>query len=71
MHNDSGCFMPPPYLDEYGEPDQGLRRGNPLRLSREKYETYRKIWVQQSIPEEIARSTEHSVAITATEWQYL
>lgn len=31
-----GCFLAPPYLDDYGEPDQGLRRGNPLHLSEEK-----------------------------------
>ncbi|KAE8280895.1 E3 ubiquitin-protein ligase UBR2 [Larimichthys crocea] len=24
-----GCFYPPPYLDDYGETDQGLKRGNP------------------------------------------
>ncbi|XP_054874655.1 E3 ubiquitin-protein ligase UBR2 isoform X3 [Amphiprion ocellaris] len=27
-----GCFYPPPYLDDYGETDQGLKRGNPLHL---------------------------------------
>lgn len=63
--------MPPPYLDEYGEPDQGLRRGNPLKLSIEKYEALRKLWVQHAIPEEIARTTEHSVTAAGTEWQYL
>jgi len=66
-----GCYMPPPFLDEYGEPDQGLRRGNPLKLSKEKYESFRKLWVQHSIPEEIARTTEHSVTLTATDWQNL
>jgi hypothetical protein len=32
-----GCFVSPPYLDQYGETDQGLRRGNPLHLSHERY----------------------------------
>jgi len=22
-----GCFLPPPYLDDYGETDQGLKYG--------------------------------------------
>ena len=25
-----GCFYSPPYVDDYGETDEGLRRGNPL-----------------------------------------
>jgi hypothetical protein len=66
-----GCFLLPPYLDEYGETDQGLRRGNPLALSTEKYEVFRKIWLQHGIPEEIARTTEHSTSIVPTEWQFL
>ncbi|KAI5739939.1 hypothetical protein M8J77_025327 [Diaphorina citri] len=36
-----GCFMSPPYLDDYGETDQGLRRGNPLRLCKESGSTFR------------------------------
>ena len=27
-----GCFVSPPYLDQYGETDQGLKRGAPLTL---------------------------------------
>jgi len=33
-----GAFLPAPYLDEYGETDRGLKRGNPLYLDEEKYE---------------------------------
>ena len=32
-----GCYMSPPYLDQYGETDQGLKRGNPLKLCRERW----------------------------------
>ena len=28
-----GCYVSPPYLDQHGEPDQGLKRGKPLTLS--------------------------------------
>lgn len=31
-----GCYMSPPYLDQYGETDQGLKRGNPLKLCQER-----------------------------------
>ena len=33
-----GTFLPAPYIDEYGETDKGLKRGNPLYLDQEKYE---------------------------------
>ena len=33
-----GTFLPAPYLDEYGEADKGLKRGNPMYLDQEKYE---------------------------------
>ena len=33
-----GTFLPAPYIDEYGETDKGLKRGNPLSLDPEKYE---------------------------------
>ena len=33
----SGAYLPAPYVDEYGETDRGLRRGNPLMLDEEKY----------------------------------
>ena len=31
-----GCFESPPYLDQYGETDEGLRRGNPLSLCQDR-----------------------------------
>ncbi|KAK3764043.1 hypothetical protein RRG08_046512 [Elysia crispata] len=51
-----GCFLPAPYLDMYGESDQGLRRGNPLTLSPESYQSVQKIWYQHNIPQTISRS---------------
>ncbi|KAH9509159.1 E3 ubiquitin-protein ligase ubr2 [Bulinus truncatus] len=49
-----GCFLPAPYLDMYGETDQGLRRGNPLTLSEENFLNIQKIWYQHSIPQTIS-----------------
>ncbi|KAJ8865906.1 hypothetical protein PR048_033429 [Dryococelus australis] len=66
-----GCFMLPPYLDQYGETDQGLHRGNPLRLCPERYKKLHLLWLSHGIHEEIARALESSNSILATQWQHL
>lgn len=66
-----GCFMTPPYLDDYGETDQGLRRGNPLKLCPERYKKLHTTWLNHSIHEEIARYIESSNNIIATQWHHL
>ncbi|KAF5270880.1 hypothetical protein FQR65_LT05397 [Abscondita terminalis] len=66
-----GCFVSPPYLDDYGETDQGLRRGNPLHLCTERYKKLHTLWLSHSIHEEIARAIESSNNIIATQWQHL
>lgn len=58
-----GCFMAPPYLDDYGEADQGLRRGNPLHLCKDRYRKLQLLWLSHSIQEEIARAIESSQSI--------
>ncbi|XP_057659801.1 E3 ubiquitin-protein ligase UBR2 isoform X1 [Diorhabda carinulata] len=66
-----GCLVSPPYLDDYGETDQGLRRGNPLRLCRERYKKLQTSWLGHSIHEEIARSIETSNHIISIQWNLL
>lgn len=66
-----GCFMSPPYLDNYGETDQGLRRGNPLHLCKERYRKLHHIWLSHTIHENIARTIEASSNIMATQWHHL
>lgn len=66
-----GCFISAPYLDDYGETDQGLRRGNPLRLCPERYKKLQRIWLSHGIHEEIARSIESNNHIVATQWNML
>lgn len=63
--------MTPPYLDDYGETDQGLRRGNPLRLCHDRYKKLQLLWLGHGIHEEIARAIESSYHLTATQWQHL
>ncbi len=49
--------MSAPYVDAYGETDDGLTRGNPLKLDRNMFEYLRQIWFN------------HDVATKVTRWQ--
>lgn len=66
-----GCFMSPPYLDQYGETDQGLRRGNPLTLCPERYKKLELLWLSHGIHEEITRALESTTNLMTTQWQHL
>ncbi|CAH1264235.1 UBR2 [Branchiostoma lanceolatum] len=66
-----GCFYPSPYLDDYGEHDQGLRRGNPLYLCQERYKKLQKLWLSHSIPEEVVHFMEANASFATIEWQHL
>ncbi|XP_076237456.1 ubr1 ubiquitin ligase [Calliopsis andreniformis] len=66
-----GSFVCPPYLDEYGETDQGLRRGNPLRLCHDKYKQLNQMWLGHGLHESISRAIESSSSFMSTRWQRL
>ncbi|MCJ8736842.1 hypothetical protein PDJAM_G00016990 [Pangasius djambal] len=66
-----GSTYPAPYLDEYGETDPQLNRGNPLHLCPERYRKLNQLWQQHCILEEIARSLEVLNVMFAFEWQML
>ncbi|XP_060067571.1 E3 ubiquitin-protein ligase UBR2-like isoform X1 [Ylistrum balloti] len=66
-----GCFVPPPYLDVYGETDQGLRRGNPLTLCQTSYKALEKLWFTHSIPQTIAHNLESHSNLLTIDWQHL
>ncbi|CAM5121887.1 unnamed protein product [Eretmochelys imbricata] len=66
-----GCLYPAPYLDEYGETDPGLKRGNPLHLCHERYRKLHLLWQQHCIIEEIARSQETNQIFFGFNWQLL
>jgi len=66
-----GCFLPPPYVDAYGETDQGLRRGDPLHIcdaSRRKLEL---LWRSHGLYNEAAKYMENSQTLVVTEWHHL
>ncbi|XP_066525852.1 E3 ubiquitin-protein ligase UBR1 isoform X2 [Hoplias malabaricus] len=64
-----GSSYPAPYLDDYGETDPELRRGNPLHLCPERYRKLHQLWQQHCILEEIARSLEVLNVMLTFEWQ--
>ncbi|XP_078001009.1 E3 ubiquitin-protein ligase UBR2-like [Glandiceps talaboti] len=66
-----GCFFTPPYLDDYGETDQGLRRGNPLHLCQDRYRKLQKLWLLHGVPEEIAHQLESNTSLLTIDWQNL
>uniref|UniRef100_A0A8C6YAV6 E3 ubiquitin-protein ligase n=1 Tax=Naja naja TaxID=35670 RepID=A0A8C6YAV6_NAJNA len=66
-----GSFYPTPYLDEYGETDPNLIRGNPLHLSHERYRKLHLLWRQHCIIEEIARSQETNHVFLGFNWHLL
>ncbi|CAF1230767.1 unnamed protein product [Rotaria sp. Silwood1] len=64
-----GTFMPAPYLDDYGETDQNLRRGNPLHICDERYRVLYRRWLSHAIPEDISRNMEfNNTSIYAHNW---
>uniref|UniRef100_A0A671QU67 E3 ubiquitin-protein ligase n=1 Tax=Sinocyclocheilus anshuiensis TaxID=1608454 RepID=A0A671QU67_9TELE len=66
-----GSPYPAPYLDDYGETDPQLGRGNPLHLCPERYRKLLHMWQQHCILEEIARSLELLNVMFPFEWQML
>lgn len=71
LGENKGCFIQAPYLDEYGETDQGLRRGNPLRLCADRYHKLNLTWLGHGLHEEIARLNESSNSVIATQWHHI
>ncbi|CAF0875440.1 unnamed protein product [Brachionus calyciflorus] len=63
-----GCYVAAPYLDDYGETDQGLRRGNPLRLCKIRYDKLYRDWLTHSLPEVVARQYQNQTGIVAYNW---
>lgn len=63
-----GCYMPAPYIDDHGETDFGLMRGNPLHLNRQHYEKLQQMWLSHTIPEQISRTLEYSPYAAQINW---
>jgi hypothetical protein len=51
----AGAFQSAPYMDEYGEADPGLKRGNPLHLNAQAYQELNRYKMPKKIAEEYWR----------------
>ncbi|KAI6183003.1 E3 ubiquitin-protein ligase [Aphelenchoides bicaudatus] len=63
-----GCHKAAPYVDEFGETDQGFRRGNPLYLNRELYKKYQRLWLHQNVTEEVVNQYEINYRNIGFDW---
>ena len=66
-----GMILPAPYVDEYGESDEGLKRGNPLKFDPEIYEELNRVWMCNDIPDKISRSFDEDQMVVSTNWHTL
>lgn len=66
-----GVKISAPYVDDYGECDKGLKRGNPLHLDKPMYDELERIWLSNGIPDKISRSFDEEVMIIRAEWNVL
>jgi len=64
MHHERACYLPGPYLDEYGEKHR-LSRQKPLKLDEKRYEALRQLFSLHQLPTRVveSRSTSQRVII--------
>ena len=66
-----GAYLSAPYVDEYGEHDDMLKRGNPLKLDSQKYADLKKMWTNNEIHDKISRSFDQDLLIISADWHAL
>jgi E3 ubiquitin-protein ligase UBR2 len=71
LHHVKGCTLTPPYLDQYGESDPGLRRGSPLILSEESLQQLHQVWFQHRVPERIIQEMESHRNLMGIVWSQM
>lgn len=56
-----GTFIPAPYLDLHGEPDENMRRGRPHYLQSLRYESLmQEVWLWNGLPSLVARKLDQN-----------
>ena len=68
IHNNKSAYSASLYVDEHGEEDPGLRRGRPLFLKDERYESLEKLWREHSVPREVAQTRSTSDRVIRDNW---
>nr|XP_040564177.1 LOW QUALITY PROTEIN: E3 ubiquitin-protein ligase UBR2-like [Lepeophtheirus salmonis] len=71
VDGERGAFLSAPYVDEYGEYDDELRRGAPLFLDEEKYADLNKMWLNNSTSDKICRCYDQEVLTINSDWHTL
>jgi hypothetical protein len=61
-------YFPSPYVDKYGEPDIGLRRGLPLILSLQRYSRLSEIWARGAIGIQVTRDRSNAERVIRRAW---
>lgn len=67
----TGVYITPPYVDKYGETDEGLRRGNPLTLNAKSYKDLHKQWLSHTLCQTTCKNHEDGFFPVLTNWQLL
>ncbi|XP_059475766.1 E3 ubiquitin-protein ligase UBR2 [Neocloeon triangulifer] len=70
-HHQRGVYITPPYVDKYGETDEGLRRGNPLTLNTKSYKEMHKLWLSHTLCQSTCKILEDGFYPVLTNWQLL
>eukprot|EP00096_Caligus_rogercresseyi_P014842 TRINITY_DN7322_c0_g1_i1.p1 TRINITY_DN7322_c0_g1~~TRINITY_DN7322_c0_g1_i1.p1 ORF type:complete len:907 (+),score=218.63 TRINITY_DN7322_c0_g1_i1:342-2723(+) len=70
VDGERGAFLSAPYVDEYGEADDELRRGAPLFLDEKKYAELNAMWLSNSTSDKICRSYEEVLTMNS-DWHTL
>uniref|UniRef100_A0AC35FZC7 E3 ubiquitin-protein ligase n=1 Tax=Panagrolaimus sp. PS1159 TaxID=55785 RepID=A0AC35FZC7_9BILA len=65
-----GAYKAAPYVDQFGETDNGFRRGNPLFLHPEMYKRFQRIWLHQEVAEEIINQYDINHRNINFEWNH-
>lgn len=66
-----GSYMMSPYLDKFGQIDQGLKRGNPLFLNKDHYRKLQLLWLSHGLHKEISSYLEAQHNPLLTNWQHM
>ena len=64
----AGAHLSAPYVDQYGETDDSLVRGNPLHLDAEKYAAVDRMWLLHEIPDKISSMFDPEAFMIRRDW---
>ncbi len=66
-----GAMLPAPYVDRFGEHDEGLKRGNPLKLDKGQYKELNRLWMTNDIADKISRAYDPDTLTIEAYWYTL